>query len=195
MHGRSALLVVAAGCLESPVLLNDDARLADASPDVSEKCPDNYNSLGTSIGSASFYRFVEQRARWLDAVAICALDRTSGPPFTHLVVLDNDSEREALLPFRAASNDAYWIGVTDLKETGVWRWVTAQPQSDGYPPASGVPWSPNQPMSGANCAVIVGPNYAGVNGLLSADYCVPPATVALPFVCECDAYPNDATRY
>lgn len=191
-------MLVAGGCrqflgLDEPAVAPHDAATTDTRPldargDAPWSCPNEYVAVGTS-----HYRFVETRARGLDAIAACVSDQTVGPPFTHLVVISGEDERQALLPLRSPTNDAYWIGLTDIR--GDWQWVTAEP-INGYPGASGPPWSANQPMSGANCAVLVGPNNGvGENGFFNSDFCKPPATVSLPYICECDGYPDDPMRH
>jgi hypothetical protein len=199
VHRRFAVLLLAGGCrqllgLEDPSAApppGEDAPPSspDAAPDAQWLCPSEYVAVGSS-----HYHFVETRARWLEAVQLCADDHPGGSPFTHLVVIGNDAERQDLLPLRSPTNDAYWIGLTDLAVTGKWQWVTTEP-TNGYPGASGAPWSVNQPMNG-DCAVIVGPMYGlGENGMFYSDYCKPPATVNLPFICECDGYADDPTRH
>ena len=123
----------------------------------------------------------------------CALDlaNSTGPVYTHLAVLDDDSERVALLPYREQTAE-YWIGLSDLVTTDSWLWVTSQPTI--YPPASGTPpWASGLPsgMAGARCVALDGDPTAN-NGLLFNDFC---PNVREPYICECDGYPDDPTRY
>lgn len=197
MNAKFALLLLLTGCRQlfglddpAPMQMDPDAPAspADAAADAVWQCPSTY--VSSSVGGTGHYRFVEQRARWLDAVTLCTNDQPSGPPYTHLVVIGSDEERQSLLPLRALTNDAYWIGLTDLRVTGTWQPVTDEVIT--YPP----PWSPDPPMQGADCVVIVGPMYGvGTNGMYAADFCKPPASVSLPFICECDGYPDDPTNH
>jgi hypothetical protein len=200
VHRRLAVVLLAGGCrqlfgLEDPTAAPDPADApaspsVDAPADAQKLCPADYVQVGSS-----HYRFVETRARWLDAVSLCADDQPDGPPFTHLVVINSEAERQALLALRAPTNDAYWIGLSDLAVSGQWQWVTAE-DTGGYPATPGPEWSQGQPMSGADCTVIVGPMYGpGTNGLYYADYCKPPASVNLEYICECDGYADDPARH
>jgi hypothetical protein len=161
-------------------------------------CPSSYNiAIGTSR-----YRFEESSyAKWQDAAPACAADLQPGPSpyYTHLVVIGDDNERKALLSHRTVISADYWIGLTSRKQNGVWWWVTVE-NTNGYPGAMGTPWGANQPTSdtsGANCVELMTGNLEGASndGLFRNDYCTPTAMVMGPYICECDVYPDDPTRY
>lgn len=96
------------------------------------QCPAGYAAIPTLNGSTSQYRFVSgPQLSWIDAEHDCEDDGTSANRATHLIVLDGNAEKSAMilgaLGTGAAINDQ-WIGYTDLadEEQG-FRYVTNQP--------------------------------------------------------------------
>ena len=87
---------------------------ADAPPDA-DPCPAGYAAIaGAPPGSQ--YRLVTATAKWLDAEAACEADGLA-----HLVVLDDDSERDAV---RGALDGDMWTGVSDRVSEGTFFKVT-----------------------------------------------------------------------
>ena len=102
-----------------------------------------------------------------------------------------------ILPHRAVSIE-YWIGVSDRVVALNWKWVTREPVGN-YPPQGGIPWGLGQPTTtpGANCVELETGSLDGSanDGLFKNDFCTTGSTVMLPYICECDRYADDPTRY
>jgi hypothetical protein len=199
------LVLGLAGCstifgLDTPVRRDaaaGDSSSADAAGDAGADgpqrlCPATYDVM---VGS-SHYRFVDLHAKWPAAAAACASDLPAqgGPPYTHLVVLGDDTERTALLPERTPGN-LYWIGLTDRVVTGSWRWVTAEPTL--YPSLQSPPWSSGRPsgLAGQDCVVLNYTSGPPDDGTLFDDVCTQVSTAQNFYICECDAYADDPARY
>jgi hypothetical protein len=160
-----------------------DARDIDAGVDAGvAACPSSYVALATGR-----YRYVTKPATWVDALADCADDLDAlSPVHTHLAVFATDEERAQ---FRTTYEDGFvWIGLSDRVTTFDWLWVTAE-DTGAYPPASGPPWKSGQPSNGdggrQDCVVME------TSGLWDDRIC-DDGTYA--YVCECDAYAQDASR-
>lgn len=104
-----------------------DAPPPDAPPpDAPPACPGNYTTSG---GSA--YRPVNSgigSVSWAEAEADCEDDGAG----THLLVIDNQGENNAITEFLAGSNglgaiDDIWIGITDRAQEGHFLTVTGTP--------------------------------------------------------------------
>jgi hypothetical protein len=91
----------------------------DAEPPAA--CPSGYLP-STSTHLPHRYRFVTTATNWAAAVADCADD---GPPFTHLVVID-DAAEDTYVDL-ATDNRDVWIGASDLLEEGTWITVLGAP--------------------------------------------------------------------
>jgi len=184
---KLAALALLAGCsrfygLDPPELRadssrGDDAR-ADAAPDPS-LCPSSY----TLVDGQSRYRLSANKARWVVAALTCASDGPTGPTYTHLVVIGNDTERAFVHSLDGTSR---WIGLSDRLSETQFRWNTNEPVN-GYPSLTSVAWGANEPSGGPdeNCVAL---NDTGSFIDASCD-------VEDPFVCECDGYADDAGRY
>jgi hypothetical protein len=193
-----AALLLLTGCtaifdLEKPQLVDalgnidtDDAAIVDAAidapPDVPPlaECPTSYTiSIGTSR-----YRRLAGTTEWLTAAATCAGDKLVGSTkYTHLVVLANTNEGLSLAQMLGFGS--MWLGLSDRRMEGTYRWVTAEP-INGYPPANGSPWANGEPDNalGQDCVV-------SQNGQLADTQC----SASSSAVCECDDYPDDPSRY
>ena len=108
----------------------------DAAPPDAFVCPTGYVQLG---GLPHRYRQLPQAMPWTQGVNLCAAQL---PGHTHMVVLDDEQERIALLPF----TPDLWIGVTDAVDEGQWVTVLGAP-------ATFLPWASGQPAAGTeqNC--------------------------------------------
>ena len=98
---------------------------------VGPQCPAGYAAIPTLLGSTSMYRFVgAPQAAWIDAERDCEDDGDSTNRPTHLIVLDDAAERDAMIggPLGVGGNlNDQWIGLTDLKEEDeAFQWVTNQ---------------------------------------------------------------------
>jgi len=156
-----------------------DGRSLDAPPTdapIDLVCPGNYMQVATT---GTYYRFVTAQASWLGAATDCADD----DPHTHLVVITSDQER--MLAFELGGSSPGWIGLSDLASEGSYRWVTAEPTS--YPLPNSAAWSNGEPSNDASqdCVTFNG------QGELKDD----PCGFGRPYLCECDGYPDDPTRY
>ncbi|HUS29048.1 MAG TPA: C-type lectin domain-containing protein [Kofleriaceae bacterium] len=162
---------------------SSDARIADAPADTPSNalCPQSYSMvLGTS---PSRYRFVNGGTAWDVAQAACLADQITGSTrFTHLIVAANDAELSAL---DAALGGEKWVGLSDRAIEGAYQWVTAE--TNNYPPSTGGPWGTDEPKaSGAEDCVLM-----SNTGDLEMRSC----GLGRQYVCECDAFPNDPTKY
>ncbi|HEY5950102.1 MAG TPA: C-type lectin domain-containing protein, partial [Kofleriaceae bacterium] len=86
-------------------------------------CPANYDTILPT--TASRYRLVLDRVKWIVAADDCAND---APGLTHLLVLSNAAEHASLRtePPSFLVDDLF-IGATDvLTKTNDYRWVTSE---------------------------------------------------------------------
>lgn len=192
-----SLLLPLAGCssifgLDSPVLLETtpdagppaDGQLADVPPDVADAqppgdaCPASY-SLTSGM---SHYRMIATNLTWLAAAQDCADDMAIGTKHTHLVVVASDAERTQLAAMGVVVG---WVGLTDIKTEGTYRWVTGEPTT--YPPPNGTPWAQGEPDNalGQDC----------VAASLAAQWQDANCGATTTSLCECDDYANDPTSY
>lgn len=193
------VLFALAGCrqllgLDEPSVSHDAApgdTPRDGTRDVAATatCPDTYTiRLGDSR-----YRFepTSTHVVWPDAALACVSDLpgSPGPVYTHLVVLDNDLERQALLSYREPITE-YWVGLTDRVTSGLWLPVTDEQVN--YPEPGTPPWANGLPAAnmGADCVGLDA--VPDDDGLLYNDYC---ASVKEPYICECDGYADDPARH
>lgn len=145
-------------------------------------CPQTY---GTVLGtSSSRYRIVTNMAiAWENAQAQCLNDQLQGATkYTHLVVATDDIELAALA---ATVSNEIWTGLSDRAIEGAYQWVTQE--TNTYPPSSGDPWAAGEPKASAgdDCVMLQ------TQGVLKVTSC----TFGKIFVCECDAFMNDPTKY
>jgi hypothetical protein len=172
---------------DAPVVRTDARADGPPPPDASVAglCPSDYGTFGMN---GFRYRPVLTLVPYLVAAADCADDALPGSNrYTHLVVLDDDLERS--LVDATFQLPVAWIGLSDLRSEGLYRWVTLQ-DTMGYPPPSG-PWAPNQPDDGGNsmnedCIFIANPG-----AVLGDAECA----LGLRYVCECDLHMNAPSQY
>lgn len=186
----------AVGChkvwgLDDLVVLRD-ATAIDAGPDAPRPdgepagCPASYDHILQT--TASRYRVVVTHRQWVSAADDCAKD---APGLTHLIVLSNQAEHDALMtPAQSLPMwlyDVTWIGATDLvSRNGGFRWVTSEVTSYVVPAVKGeLPWEPDQPDAVGQCAQL------RITGSAHDKDC----TSAANYICECDGHPNDVTMY
>jgi hypothetical protein len=156
---------------------------ADGPPDADPLigCPAEYDLVAPGEGR---YRHVDVALDWIDAVVDCADDSpSSASVHTHLAVFATDAERAEV---NAILQTTVWLGLTDRRVADQWIWVTQEP-TGGYPPLSHPAWAPNEPDREGECGAM------DENGRLEARRCDGQDDV--PFLCECDVYPDDPSRY
>jgi hypothetical protein len=152
----------------SPDVISPDAVAPDANPDAGEidagtlfdpaLCGAGY-ALAANGG---YYRLSSVAASWATAHQDCTDDGAG----THLAVLGTPEEStlaSSLVPL----GTSIWIGLQDLDENGVWRWVTGE-----IPAYAG--WEGDEP-DGPLCADVQRSRW-------DADDC----GTAYLYLCECD---------
>lgn len=163
--------------------LSSDAPATDAPAPLTD-CPGGYSSAN---GSFNQYRVVPMAMDWLTAAVDCRNDESPGTRGrTHLVVLDDDAERDALQTFVGGAS--FWVGLSSRREANRYQWVTAQPVA--YPMLES--WQPGEPNDPVGCVRVrstVEPN--GSPSLLDGGLC----SQLFRYVCECDLHPDDGSRY
>lgn len=193
--GRFALCaLVLGGCGRvfglTPVELYDAAPAQDVADAVTDmprpdgqpaNCPAEYTlQLHTT---ASLYKLVADTATWNEAEADCADDMPTGQ--THLIVLSNRAEWEALITIPATYLlDDTWLGASASKDGGInFRWVTAEDTAGFVVPATvgAAPWETDQPDGNSACGEL-----RALSGSLHDSGC----GVANNYICECDAHPE-----
>ena len=146
---------------------------------VGAVCPATYGPV-MGVGS---YRFHAVPTTWAAAQAACAAEQVAGSTrFTHLAVIEVDQERSRLA---ATFQMRSWIGLTDRRSEGEFRWVTS---SGPALPQAGSPWTANEPdhANPADDCVEMG---------TTADYAESDCGALLVYWCECDAHPIVATSF
>lgn len=153
----------------------DDASVALDAP-APAACPSNY----LQRPSGAVYRLVTNRRTWIEAASDCADDQLVGGRHTHLLVIGSDTERLQLEALGA--NDGVWIGLSFRQ--GTLQWVTTEPAP--VPVLLGGPWDTGEPDDRTECVLVRDDQ---------ARYAEDPCTIQHSYVCECDDFPNDPTRY
>jgi hypothetical protein len=106
--------------------------------DASE-CPADFVRAGTSCYRANYFPNAGDGKTFVDAEALC--ESQGG----HLAVIDGDKEAASILALGLPGSD-YWVGVSELAQTGVYRTVTNDV-------ATYLPWATGEPDSGVDhCA-------------------------------------------
>jgi len=153
---------------------------SDTPIDQPAGCPADYTT--TLAGSSSKYRVVDANEYWPTAELDCRDDGTN----THLIVLNDKTEHQALDPYTAYERH---IGYTDTNTEGTWIPITDDPSVYADLVALGAPpWNigePNQSISG-NCLT------------MSTDLTMRDRTCdqePAAYVCECDAYPVNTANF
>ena len=144
-------------------------------------CPPTYTISLSS--TTTRYRLASGGLGWKQAIDACVADQTSPKGFTHLVVFADRQEQTEL---EAIVGDV-WVGYSDRIVEGAFRATTLEPIGDYVVPNSPA-WAfgePNQQTTGEDCLEII------LEGGLNDNDC---ANTRM-FVCECDAYANDPSRY
>ena len=146
-------------------------------------CPADY----VLVHGTSQYRLATTGQGFFPAVKDCADDETTGPPIsghTHLAVLSDLAE----LHFLYSQGADRGIGLSDLKTTGIWHWVTNEPALDTAATDTML-WAPTEPnMPGVeDCGRFDSGHADRVTNAICSE--------AHVYTCECDAYPNDPSTY
>jgi hypothetical protein len=144
-----------------------DAR-ADA---IQSACPTAYSGD---------YRIVDTPAEWVAAEADCADDGAT----THLVVISTQAELDALAQY--VDRDRY-VGHTDRITDDTWLPVTGEPGTlAGIADLTQPPWGAGEPNEGGDVAVL-----AAIDTLLHDRI----GTELHAYICECDAYAEQASNF
>lgn len=153
-----------------------DAAVADAIAPPSA-CPAGYGLVG-----GQRIKVHTTPATWTTAQQTCLNERGNATSFTHLVVIADDIERSAIGAH--AGTMTFWLGLTDRVQDTRWAWVTNETAT--YPGLNEA-WAIDEPSTnvGYDCALQRG----------NDDFLANDCGVALGFICECDAYPNDPANY
>jgi hypothetical protein len=169
---------------DAPAIDAVDAFQPDAPWDAANlTCPNGY--VLDAI-THSHYRVAPGGYDFRTAAGFCAGDELTGTftGHTHLAVVSDLTEREILGAYNGS-----WIGLTDL-DTGVnnWVWVSKEPRPFDPSPTDNDLWDtgePNQP--GIEDCGIFNQGDFHVNNTACTDL--------RSYVCECDVWENDPTRY
>jgi hypothetical protein len=191
-HAVALIVVALAGCDElfglDPISIPIDAPAAD----VLDAAPDAFVLVCPAVATAtytqdsvtgSYYLVVNAQRPFIQAAEICAAHRTldsRSTGHTHLAVVSNLAELDQLF---ALSGDGGWLGLTNLKTPSP-AWVTSE--------AAQIPQSYWSPYNGEpnNLTFEQCSNFMQ-EGKLHTN----PCTQAHQYVCECDAYANEPSRY
>jgi hypothetical protein len=145
-------------------------------------CPSTYTvtfGLSTSryrIGSGN-------QTSWDAAQAACLQDQLLGSQkYTHLLVAATDAELAAV---EAAVDTDIWVGLSDRAIEVAYQWVTQE--TNNYPPTSGDPWGTGEPKASATEDCVLVSN--------TGDLEVRSCGTNKPYICECDTFMNDPTKY
>jgi hypothetical protein len=158
----------------------DGSRTADAppidAPDAPSACPLGYTLIGTKN---SFYKLVNTATSFPNARGICNMDEVGITRHTHLVVLDDETERVLVNSYWGPN---LWIGLVRIGPLNAFQPITDQMTS--FPPMQVPPWAGGQPsgQTGENCVRTVPPSGVTVAGALDDSQC----GASLKYVCECD---------
>jgi hypothetical protein len=165
-----------------------DAAIPDTPPDAAIDadimlCPSTYNYVASH---ASAYRFVTNRVSWQTAASDCAGDQPgTNQVGTHLVAIESATELSFLNTTYGPSD--IWVGLTDLAMSPNYQWVTIEPIGI----ASGL-WGSGEPNNvNTEQCVDLEPPTATDPGKLDTT----PCGDMHQYICECDAYLNDPSRY
>lgn len=162
---------------DAPVIPDAPPGTPDAPPDLPDAfvamCPATYTPVG-----ASHYRWVSSGSNWLAAEHDCEDDAAANEIPTHLAVVDNAAEKSTLISGSGTTRDNQWLGLTDLAAEGALIYVTPQGTVDSPAGASG-----NSPMK--DCVRLQS----------SGTYQVRNCTDANSYVCECDGFAADLSRF
>lgn len=148
--------------------------LFDGMPDASLDAPGCPMTYAATAGR--YYRLSTTQAGWAGAAADCADDS----PTSHLVVIGTPAEL-TLVNNTFSDENEIWIGLSDRITDGTFLWVTTE-DTMGYPPASGAPW---QNLGTGPCV-----QHKIPDGFNTRD-----CGLTRRYLCECDGYPNDPSRY
>ena len=143
-------------------------------------CPVTYTNY-----SGHKYRYDTMSTIWTTAQTNCLSDQVMGSSlYTHLAVV-GDMAEVGVIQSNFTGNGNVWIGLSDRSVDGTFVWVTTEATA-GFPPATGGPWTTNEPSgnTGENCG------YEGAFGF-NDGLCTP----NFHYVCECDTSPDAPANY
>jgi hypothetical protein len=107
--------------------------------DTGNACPEGFTRAGTSCYRANYFPNSGDGKIFVDAEALC--EAQGG----HLAVIDDEPEADRIRGLGLLGSD-YWVGVSELAETTVYRSVTND--VDLY-----LPWATGEPDSGVDHCV------------------------------------------
>jgi hypothetical protein len=161
---------------DAPELPDAPPGTPDAPPNLPDafvaQCPASYTAVG-----GSHYRWSSSSANWLTAEQDCEDDAAANEIPTHLAVIDDGGERAIVISGSGTTRDNQWIGRTDLATEGALIYVTPQSAVDSAG-ASG-----NSPTK--DCVRLQS----------SGTHQVRDCTNANLYVCECDGFAPDPSRF
>ena len=159
-------MLLVAGCDSLFLQEKQFAPVPDARPLV---CPEVY--------AGGRYVLVNVHALWSNAERLCR-EQTGGTDQSHLAIVNDRAELAILDAMRGGSD--VWVGLTDRKDLAFFRWITNEP-------TEAIPWAPSQPDSNmhASCGII------GLDGIRDRACDLDDNK----FICECDGYEVDPTRF
>lgn len=155
MNRLALLLLVGCGRVAFDPVGDADAAFA---------CPPEFVEMGPSCYRANHYALSADGKPFVDAEALC--EAQGG----HLVVIDDAAEVAAIQSLTIPGTD-YWIGISELAQTGVYRTVLNDV-------ATYLPWASGEPDSGVDHCV----NFTTTTGLFADNVCSSPDDV----LCEYD---------
>ena len=147
-------------------------------------CPSSY-SLKLA-GFSTSYRYEPLASDWRGAELRCEAEL---PGRTHLIVIQGEDERVALtLALDTAGFEGHvWIGLSDRRVEGQFKWVTDE-DVGGAPPPMMPPWGsgePNDTGGDQDCVRMVGLSSPSEATMFTDEAC----SEVFGFLCECDDFP------
>jgi hypothetical protein len=187
----AVVLLCLAGCDKLFGIIRVDEADANlgSGQDGSSQCPASYSI--SIAGSMTSYRYEAAETAWATAEQRCESDSDRR---THLVVLNDDEERKALVAVLLGRQltKTYWIGLSDRRSEDQFVWVSSE--GVGMPPRQNPPWPAGQPDNEDNaqdCVRIQGDEVGSSPGLFDDAECAG----MFDYVCECDGYAADPVKF
>ena len=184
MCSRVALLVMIGGCelvfpLETPI----DGPPIDAPTEIDAaplKCPTGYVVIAGAPTTSRYRKSLALFPDWFTSVADCLSDKQTTSPPTHLIVMSNLAEFDAIRT--DFNNINFWIGFSDVKVDGTFQTVsTEQPNfpADNTAAAGSFPWAVSQPTDSPapTCVIHAGQRLVAVVCGQMQEH-----------ICECDQF-------
>jgi hypothetical protein len=171
--------------------------IVDAPKGNLAECPAGYQPINDAP-TTSKYRKGGLPTDWATASVDCVDDLSADKSVhTHLLVVGDQAEIDAVdLAF--PNTAAFWIGLSDRRMEVLFQTVSTEVTSypaDDTPGKGAPPWAMNQPDNsptdiGQDCVHIRGFPDAQAN-TLDDELC----NMLLDYLCECDSFADDPTKY